>query len=130
MITVNTTPTEALNASIVNINLNSANMFGMQFNLECFSKRNLTDEDGNPVVATGLIHSELLQVKGPKWRDWVPGAAPSDADYIANLALAQLGLERDDTVVAVEQPAAEEASAEETGEEESAEETGEEESAE
>jgi hypothetical protein len=102
MITVNTTPTEALNASIVNINLNSAEMFGMQYSLECFSKRNLTDEDGNPIVATGLIHSELLQVKGPKWRDWVPGAAASDGQYIVGLALAQLGLTIDDTVVPAE----------------------------
>ena len=93
MITVNTIPTEALNASIVNINLNSAEMFGMQYSLECFSKRNLTDEDGKPIVATGLIHSELLQVKGPKWRDWVPGAAGSDSEYIIALALQQLNLE-------------------------------------
>ena len=93
MITVNTVPTEALNASFVNIKLNSAEMFGMQYSLECFSKRNLTDEDGNPVVASGMIHSELLQVKGPKWRDWVPGAAGSDSEYIVALALAQLNLE-------------------------------------
>jgi hypothetical protein len=93
MITVNTKPTEALNASFVNIKLNSAEMFGMQYNLECFSKRNLTDEEGKPVTASGLIHSELLQVTGPKWRDWVPDAAASDSDYIAGLALAQLGLE-------------------------------------
>jgi len=93
MITVDTIPTEALNASFVNIKLNSAEMFGMQYNLECFSKRNLTDEDGNPVVASGMIHSELLQVKGPKWRDWVPGAAGSDSEYIIALALQQLNLE-------------------------------------
>ena len=93
MITVNTIPTEALNASTVNIKLNSAQMFGMQYSLECFSKRNLTDEDGNPIVATGLIHSELLQVKGPKWRDWTPDAAGSDEEYIAGLALTQLNLE-------------------------------------
>ena len=93
MITINTKPTEALNASFVNINLNSAEMFGMQYSLECFSTRNLTDEEGKPVTASGLIHSELLQVKGPKWRDWVPGAADSDEAYISQLALAQLGLE-------------------------------------
>ena len=93
MITVRTKPTEALNASFVNIKLNSAEMFGMQYNLECFSERNLTDEEGKPVTASGLIHSELLQITGPKWRDWVPDAAASDSDYIAGLALAQLGLE-------------------------------------
>ena len=105
MITVNTKPTEALNASTVTIKLNSAQMFGMQYSLECFSKRNLTDEDGNPIVATGLIHTELLRVSGDKWRDWTPDAAGSDADYIAGLALAQLGLEKDETVVEVEAPA-------------------------
>ena len=104
MITVNTVPTEALNASTVTIKLNSAQMFGMQYSLECFSKRNLTDEDGNPIVATGLIHSELLQVKGPKWRNWTPDAAGSDEEYIAGLALAQLGLEKDETVVEPEAP--------------------------
>ncbi len=100
MITVNTKPTEALNASTVTIKLNSAQMFGMQYSLECFSKRNLTDEDGNPIVATGLIHTELLRVSGDKWRDWTPDAAGSDADYIAGLALAQLGLEKADEVEA------------------------------
>ena len=100
MITVNTKPTEALNASTVNIKLNSAQMFGMQYSLECFSKRNLTDEDGNPIVATGLIHTELLRVSGDKWRDWTPDVAGSDEKYIAGLALAQLGLEKADEVEA------------------------------
>ncbi len=96
MITVRTKPTEALNASFVNIKLNSAEMFGMQYSLECFSERNLTDENGNPVVASGLIHSELLQVRGPKWRDWTPDAAGSDEEYIETLALTQLNLEKAD----------------------------------
>ncbi len=100
MITVNTKPTEALNASTVTIKLNSAQMFGMQYSLECFSKRNLTDEDGNPIVATGLIHTELLRVSGDKWRDWTPDAAGSDEAYISQLALAQLGLEKADEVEA------------------------------
>ena len=90
---INTVPTEALNASIVEVKLNSAVMFGMQYNLECYSTRNLKDEEGNPVVATGLIHTELLQVTGPKWRDWTPDAAESDEAYISGLALTQLGLE-------------------------------------
>ncbi len=105
MITVNTKPTEALNASTVTIKLNSAQMFGMQYSLECFSKRTLTDEEGNPIVASGLIHTELLRVSGDKWRDWTPDVAGSDEEYIAGLALAQLGLERDETVVEVEAPA-------------------------
>jgi len=100
MITVNTKPTEALNASTVTIKLNSAQMFGMQYSLECFSKRTLTDEDGNPIVATGLIHTELLRVSGDKWRDWTPDVAGSDEAYISQLALAQLGLEKADEVEA------------------------------
>ena len=100
MITVNTKPTEALNASTVTIKLNSAQMFGMQYSLECFSKRTLTDEEGNPIVATGLIHTELLRVSGDKWRDWTPDVAGSDEEYIAGRALAQLGLEKADEVEA------------------------------
>jgi hypothetical protein len=91
--TIHTVPTEALNASIVEIKLNSAVMFGMQYNLECYSVRNLTDEEGKPVTATGLIHTELLQVTGPKWRDWTPDAAASDEAYLQQLALTQLNLE-------------------------------------
>jgi len=90
--TIKTVPTEALNASIVEVKLNSAQMFGMQYSLECYSTRQLTDEEGKP-VATGLIHTELLQVTGPKWRDWTPDAADSDEAYIAGLALTQLNLE-------------------------------------
>ncbi|MBT3891069.1 MAG: hypothetical protein HOF72_10615 [Planctomycetaceae bacterium] len=107
--TINTVPTEALNASIVEVKLNSAQMFGMQYSLECFSKRTLTDEDGNPIVATGLIHTELLQVTGPKWRDWTPDAAGSDEAYIAGLALTQLGLEAApvEEAAPAEEPAAE-----------------------
>ena len=91
--TIKTVPTEALNASIVEVKLNSAQMFGMQYSLECYSTRNITDEEGKPVTATGLIHTELLQVTGPKWRAWTPAAAASDEAYIAGLALTQLGLE-------------------------------------
>ena len=91
--TIKTVPTEALNASIVEVKLNSAQMFGMQYSLECYSVRNLTDEEGKPVTATGLIHTELLQVTGPKWRDWTPDAAASDEAYLSQLALTQLNLE-------------------------------------
>ena len=107
--TIKTVPTEALNASIVEVKLNSAQMFGMQYGLECYSTRNLKDEEGNPVVATGLIHTELLQVTGPKWRDWTPDAAGSDEAYIAGLALTQLGLEAApvEEAALAEEPAAE-----------------------
>tara|TARA_R100000306_G_scaffold61240_1_gene63270 strand:+ start:494 stop:793 length:300 start_codon:yes stop_codon:yes gene_type:complete len=93
MISIATTPTESLNASRVDIKLTGANEFSMQFQMECFSKRTLTDDDGKSHEVFGMIHSEGLSISGPKWKDWVPGAAASDAEYVAGLALKQLGLE-------------------------------------
>jgi len=52
-----------------------------------------TDDDGKSHEVYGMIHSEGLSISGPKWKDWVPGAAASDAEYVAGLALKQLGLE-------------------------------------
>ena len=77
--------------------------------------------DGKAVWGNSPIVNTLLLVSGEAWTNWGKTPGQTDADYIANLALAQLGLERDDTVVVVEQPAAEETVAEETVEEESAE---------
>ena len=119
MIEVNTKPKAGLNVSKVAISLNSAAEFSMQFSIVGWGK--YTDGEGNDVWGNNPIVSTLLLVSGAAWSGWVPGAAPSDADYIANLALAQLGLERDETVVAVEQPAVEEAPAEEAVAEEAAE---------
>ncbi|ANS03171.1 hypothetical protein [uncultured Mediterranean phage uvDeep-CGR2-AD12-C183] len=119
MIEVNTKPKAGLNVSKLAISLNSAAEFSMQFSVVGWGQ--YPGPDGKAVWGSTPIVSTLLSVSGAAWTNWVPGAAPSDADYIANLALAQLGLERDDTVVAVEQPAAEEAPAEEAVEEEPAE---------
>ena len=119
MTEVNTKPKAGLNVSKVAISLNSAAEFNMQFNVVGWGK--YTNADGDEVWGNNPIVSTLLLVSGAAWSGWVPGAAPSDADYIANLALAQLGLERDETVVAVEQPAVEEAPAEEAVAEEAAE---------
>ena len=92
MITTKTTPTSALNASEVVIKLHGAQEFGMQFNMECYSHRTVTDSDGNESIIKGLIHTEILTVTGAAWTNWTPDAAASDSDYIAGLALAQLGL--------------------------------------
>jgi len=119
MIEVNTKPKAGLNVSKLAISLNSAAEFNMQFSV--VGRGKYTDSEGKDVWGTNPIVSTLLRVDGAAWTDWGKTPGQTDADYIANLALAQLGLERDDTVVAVEQPAAEEASAEETVEEESAE---------
>ena len=105
MISIATTPTESLNASRVDIKLTGANEFSMQFQMECFSKRTLTDDDGKSHEVYGMIHSEGLSISGPKWVEWVPGAAASDAEYVAGLALKQLGLEAAPAPEPAEQPA-------------------------
>jgi hypothetical protein len=111
MIEVNTKPKAGLNVSKVSIRLNSAGEFNMTFSVVGWGK--YTDADGNEVFGSNPIVSTLLRVDGDAWTNWTPDAAGSDADYIAGLALAQLGLERDETVVAAEEPAAEEPAEEE-----------------
>ena len=106
MIEVNTKPKEGLNVSKVAISLNSAAEFSMQFNVVGWGK--YTDAEGQEVWGSTPLVSTLLKVDGDAWTNWTPDAAASDADYIAGLALAQLGLEKDDTV--------EEAAPEESGE--------------
>jgi hypothetical protein len=106
MIEVPTKPTASLNVSKIAISLNSAAEFSMQFSIVGWGR--YKDGEGKEVWGSNPVVSTLLSVSGAAWTNWVPGAAPSDADYIANLALAQLGLKRDDTVVAAEAPASEE----------------------
>jgi hypothetical protein len=105
MIEVNTKPKEGLNVSKVAISLNSAAEFSMQFNVVGWGK--YTDAEGQEVWGSTPLVSTLLRVDGDAWTNWTPDAAASDADYIAGLALAQLGLEKDDTVVAAEEAAPE-----------------------
>jgi len=90
MISINTTPTESLNASRVDITLNSAQEFGMQFSVAAFGK--ITDAEGNEVWGQNPLYSGLLNVTGDAWNNW--GSDVDDATYIGNLALAQLGLTR------------------------------------
>ena len=108
MIEVNTKPNPeaGLNVSKVAISLNSAAEFSMQFNVVGWGK--FTNAEGNEVWGSTPLVSTLLKVDGDAWKNWTPDAAASDADYIAGLALAQLGLEKDDTVVAAEEAAPEE----------------------
>ena len=103
MITVNTIPTASLNVSKVAISLNSAAEFNMQFSVVGWGK--YKDSEGNDVWGNNPIVNTLLLVSGAAWTDWGKTPGQTDSDYISALALAQLGLERDDTVVVVEQPA-------------------------
>ena len=100
MIEVNTKPKAGLNVSKVRISLNSSAEFNMQFSVVGWGT--YTDGSGAVVWGNSPIVNTLLLVSGEAWTNWGKTPGQTDADYIANLALAQLGLERDDTVVAVE----------------------------
>jgi hypothetical protein len=108
---VNTKPKAGLNVSKVSIRLNSAGEFNMTFSVVGWGK--FTDAEGNEVFGNNPIVSTLLRVDGAAWTNWGKTPGETDATYIENLALAQLGLERDETVVAAEEPAAEEPAEEE-----------------
>jgi hypothetical protein len=105
MIEIPTKPTAKLNVSKISISLNSAAEFSMQFSVVGWGR--YTDGEGNDVWGSNPVVSTLLSVSGAAWTAWGKTAGETDPQYIGNLALAQLGLERDDTVVAVEAPAEE-----------------------
>ena len=111
MIEIPTKPTSKLNVSKIAITLNSAAEFSMQFSVVGWGM--YTDGEGKEVWGTTPIVSTLLQVTGEAWTNWGKTPGETDSEYIGNLALSQLGLERDETVVAAEPEApAEEAPAE------------------
>jgi hypothetical protein len=100
MIEVITKPKAGLNVSKVRISLNSSAEFNMQFSVVGWGK--YPDPDGNDVWGNNPIVSTLLKVDGAAWTNWGKTPGQTDADYIIGLALAQLGLERDETVVEAE----------------------------
>ncbi len=100
MIEINTIPTAELNVSKVAVSLNSAQEFGMQFSVVGWGK--FKNAEGEDVWGTTPLVSTLLNVSGPTWDAW--GSEKDDATYIGDLALAQLGLQRDpDAVIEVEE---------------------------
>jgi len=108
MYEVNTIPNEkSLNVSKVVVKVNGVqeSPLGLQFSVAGFGK--YTDAQGVTTWGPNPLVSTLLNVVGETWTNWVPGAAASDADYIIDLALKQLGLTR----APVEEAPAEEAPA-------------------
>lgn len=89
MFSINTTPTESLNASRVDISINSGVEFGMQFSIACYAKVTV---EGEETWSSSPIFSSLLNVTGATWDSW--GSDVSDQEYVGNLALSQLGLTR------------------------------------
>ena len=114
MIEINTKPKAGLNVSKVAISLNSAAEFNMTFSV--VGRGKFTDAEGSEVFGSNPIVSTLLRVDGAAWTNWGKTPGETDSTYIGNLALQQLGLERDETVVAAEEPAAEEPAEEEAAE--------------
>lgn len=110
MFSINTTPTESLNASRVDISYNSGQEFGMQFSIACYAKVTV---EGEETWSSSPIFSSLLNVTGATWDAW--GSDVSDQEYIGNLALSQLNLTRAPEEAPEEAPAEE---AEETPAEE------------
>jgi hypothetical protein len=110
MFSINTTPTESLNASRVDISINSGVEFGMQFSLACYAKVTV---EGEETWSSSPIFSSLLNVTGATWDAW--GSDVSDEEYVGNLALSQLNLTRAPEEAPEEAPAEE---AEETPAEE------------
>ena len=110
MFSINTTPTESLNASRVDISINSGVEFGMQFSIACYAKVTV---EGEETWSSSPIFSSLLNVTGATWDAW--GSDVSDQEYIGNLALSQLNLPRAPDEAPEEAPAEE---AEETPAEE------------
>ena len=100
MIEINTIPTAELNVSKVAVSLNSAQEFGMQFSVVGWGK--FKNAEGEDVWGTNPLVSTLLNVTGPTWDAW--GSDKDDATYIGDLALSQLGLQRDAVVEVEETP--------------------------
>ena len=93
MIEVNTIPNKnTLNVSKVDITLNSAAEFSMQFSVSGFGK--YADAEGNVNWGPNPLVSTLLNITGKNWSDWGKTEAQTDEDYIIDLALKQLGLDR------------------------------------
>ena len=100
MIEINTIPTAELNVSKIAVSLNSAQEFGMQFSVVGWGK--FKNPEGEDIWGTTPLVSTLLNVTGEAWDAW--GSDKDDATYVGDLALAQLGLQRDpDAVIEVEE---------------------------
>lgn len=120
MIQVNTIPKpeEGLNISKLVIGLNSASdsPFSMQFSVTGLGKRTITNDEGEEVDQwfPHPVYTGLFKVDQEKWSAWTPDAAANDNEYIGNLVLSDLNLEKapdaevEEVQVVTEEPVAEE----------------------
>ena len=119
-------PEEGLNISKLVIGLNSASdsPFSMQFNVLGYGKRTIENDEGEEVDQwfPNPVYNGLFRVDQEKWSNWTPEVAGSDNEYIGNLVLADLNLEKapeaeiEEVQVVTEEPVAEEVTEEATAE--------------
>jgi hypothetical protein len=91
-------PEEGLNISKLVIGLNSASdsPFSMQFVVNGYGKRTITNDKGEEVDEwfPVPVYTGLFKIDGKKWSEWTPDAAANDNEYIGNLVLSELNLEK------------------------------------
>ena len=68
----------------------------MQFNVLGYGKRTIENDEGEEVDQwfPNPVYNGLFRVDQEKWSNWTPEAAASDNDYVAELVLADLNLEK------------------------------------
>ena len=92
MYEVNTVPKpdEGLNISKLVIQLNSVSdePWRIQYSITGFGKDNEGAFFPNP------LYSSLYVIEGENWSNWTPEAAGSDSEYVTNLVLNYVGLEK------------------------------------
>ena len=103
MIVIDTTPTDKLNVSRLEVMFQSGQMFGLNFKLAGYAK--YTNADGDEVLTNEPIIVDSLSITGADWDGWLD---VDDRQYVADKALAKLGL----TGTLPAEPAAEESTEE------------------
>jgi len=86
-------PDAGLNVSKLVVQVSSPQQYGLTFTLTGFGK--FTKPDGSEVWSTNPIMSDTLAISGESLSNWPSGGGEVENTYVGDLALAQLGLERD-----------------------------------
>ena len=88
--TILTKPTDKLNVSKLVITVSGGQQFGLSFAVKGYGK--YTDGEGKEVWSLDPLMTTSLAITGDAWKNW--GSDGDDETYVADLALAKLGLER------------------------------------
>jgi hypothetical protein len=107
MIVIDTTPTDRLNVSRLEVMFQCGQMFGLNFKLLGYAK--YKNADGEEVITNEPIIVDSLSITGADWDGWLD---VDDRQYVADIALAKLGLTGTLQAEPAEEPAAAESSEE------------------